>query len=51
MKTHRHSPLRAAIERARPQWERAQRQVMQRIGTERAALIRGLAAELGEGEI
>ncbi len=39
---------RAAIERARPQWERAQRQVMQRIGTERAALIRTLAAELGE---
>jgi len=42
---------RAAIDRARPQWERAQRQVMARIGVDRAALIRELAAELGEGGI
>ena len=41
---------RAAIRRARPQWERAQRRVLERLGAERVAMIRELAAELGGEE-
>jgi DNA-binding MarR family transcriptional regulator len=37
---------RGAIARARPQWERAQAQVTEKIGSERAAMLRALATEL-----
>lgn len=36
---------RSAIARARPQWERAQAEVTQRIGAQRAAMLRTLAEE------
>lgn len=38
---------RAAIARARPQWQRAQQEVSSRIGAERVQMLRALAAELG----
>jgi len=41
---------RAAIARARPQWERAQQQVSQKIGAERVQMLRALAEELSRLE-
>jgi DNA-binding MarR family transcriptional regulator len=41
---------RAAIARARPQWERAQQQVSQKIGAERVRMLRVLAEELSRIE-
>ena len=41
---------RAVIARARPQWERAQQQVSQKIGAERVQMLRALAEELSRLE-
>jgi len=41
---------RAAIARARPQWERAQQQVSQKIGAQRLQMLRALAEELSRLE-